>query len=103
MLITISIPTISIADRQFLTAAVEQSGADVSVVCVSDGVYAPTIESTFFEKLTNNSKEESPFKLAFVDSDASSRGARLPENATPITSREFAALSAKHTHWVTLS
>ena len=103
MLITISTPTLSIADKQFITTAVKQSGADISVVCVSDGVYAPTIESAFFEKLTNSGKEESPFSLAFVDSDASSRGARLPENATPITSREFAALSVKHTHWVTLS
>jgi len=99
MLITISTPTLSIADKQFLTTAVKQSGADVSVVCVSDGVYAPKIESAFFEKLTNSGKEESPFSLAFVDSDASSRG----EHATPITSRELAALSAKHIHWITFS
>ena len=103
MLITISTPTLSIADKQFLTAAVKQSNADLSVVCVSDGVYAPKIESAFFEKLTNSGKEESPFSLAFVDSDASSRGARLPEHATPITSRELAALSAKHIHWITFS
>ena len=103
MLITISTPTLSIADKQFLTTAVKQSGADVSVVCVSDGVYAPTIESTFFEKLTNSGKEESPFSLAFVDSDASSRGAKLPDYASPITPRELAALSAKHIHWITFS
>ena len=103
MLITISTPTLSIADKQFLTAAVELSKADVSVVCVSDGVYAPKIDSAFFEKLTNSGKEESPFSLAFVDSDASSRGAKLPDYATPITSRELAALSTKHIHWITFS
>ena len=50
----------------------------------------------------NHFKEESPLNLAFVDSDASARVAKLPEQAMSITSREFAALSAKNTHWVTL-
>ena len=102
MLISISTPTISVADKQFLMAALEQLSVDVCVVCIGDGVYAPTIESLFFEEFTNHLKEESPLNLAFVDSDASARGAKLPEQAMSITSREFAALSAKNTHWVTL-
>ncbi|OJF68220.1 hypothetical protein BK026_05175 [Alteromonas sp. V450] len=103
MLITISTPHLSATDKQFLTAAFEQTTSDIRVIFNGDGVYAPTLNGTFFDTLAHLEENESAQRFAYVSSDAVTRGACIPEHITPISYSEFAAISTKHKHWVSLS
>ena len=104
MLINITTPNLSDADKAFLTAAFEQSDSTYAVcaVCTGDGVYAPALHPDLFVALARLAQPETTLRVAVLDSDAASRGAQLPEHITLITLNEFAALSANYTQWVTL-
>ncbi|MBT3135798.1 DsrH/TusB family sulfur relay protein [Alteromonas sp. ALT199] len=122
MLITISTPNLGTEYKQLIEATYEQS-TSTHVVFVGDGVYAPALNSAFFEQLANsaantvkstvaspvesttkNSVEDKPtLNLSFLSTDAATRGANLPEHVNPISHKELAAISAKYQHWIPLS
>lgn len=114
MLITISTPNLSTVYKQLIEATFEQS-TSTYVVFVGDGVYAPALNTAFFEQLANTVKStvESTVKstvkdkptlnLSFLSTDAATRGANLPEHFNPISHKELAAISAKNQHWIPLS
>ena len=114
MLITISTPNLSTEYKQLIEATFEQS-TSTYVVFVGDGVYAPALNTAFFERLANTVKStvESTTKgtakdiptlnLSFLSTDAATRGANLPEHFNPISHKELAAISAKNQHWIPLS
>lgn len=109
MLITITTPNLSSADKQLLIATLEQAPY-ACVVFVGDGVYAPALNTAFFEQLANTVKDtvksavkdKSTPNLSFVNTDAATRGANLPEFINPISYKELAAISAKNKHWIPL-
>ena len=113
MLITITTPNLSSADKQLLIATLKQAPY-ASVVFVGDGVYAPALNTAFFEQLANTVKDtvtdtvkgavkiKSTPNLSFVSTDAATRGANLPEFINPISYKELAAISAKNKHWIPL-
>ena len=82
MLITISTPILSTEYKQLIEATYEQS-TSTYVVFVGDGVYAPTLNTAFFEQLANTLKstvkDKSTLNLSFLSTDAATRGANLPE------------------------
>lgn len=106
MLITISTPNLSTEYKQLIEATFEQS-TSTYVVFVGDGVYAPALNTAFFEQLANTLestvKDKSTLNLSFLSTDADTRGANLPEHINPISHRELAAISAKNQHWIPLS
>ncbi len=106
MLITISTPNLSTEYKQLIEATYEQS-TSTYVVFVGDGVYAPALNTEFFEQLVNTVKstvkDESTLNLSFLSRDAATRGANLPEHFNPISHKELAAISAKNQHWIPLS
>ena len=106
MLITISTPNLSTEYKQLIEATYEQS-TSTYVVFVGDGVYAPSLNTAFFEQLANTLestvKDKSTLNLSFLSTDADTRGANLPEHINPISHRELAAISAKNQHWIPLS
>ena len=106
MLITISTPNLSTEYKQLIEATFEQS-TSTYVVFVGDGVYAPTLNTAFFEQLANTVestvKDKSTLNLSFLSTDADTRGANLPEHINPISHKELAAISAKNQHWIPLS
>ena len=106
MLITISTPILSTEYKQLIEATYEQS-TSTYVVFVGDGVYAPALNTEFFEQLVNTVKstvkDESTLNLSFLSRDAATRGANLPEHINPISHKELAAISAKNQHWIPLS
>lgn len=106
MLITISTPILSTEYKQLIEATYEQS-TSTYVVFVGDGVYAPALNTEFFEQLVNTVKstvkDESTLNLSFLSRDAATRGANLPEHFNPISHKELAAISAKNQHWIPLS
>lgn len=106
MLITISTPNLSTEYKQLIEATFEQS-TSTYVVFVGDGVYAPALNTEFFEQLVNTVKstvkDESTLNLSFLSRDAATRGANLPEHINPISHKELAAISAKNQHWIPLS
>lgn len=106
MLITISTPNLSTEYKQLIEATFEQS-TSTYVVFVGDGVYAPALNTAFFEQLANTLestvKDKSTLNLSFLSTDADTRGANLPEHINPISHKEFAAISAKNQHWIPLS
>lgn len=106
MLITISTPNLSTEYKQLIEATFEQS-TFTYVVFVGDGVYAPALNTEFFEQLVNTVKstvkDESTLNLSFLSRDAATRGANLPEHINPISHKELAAISAKNQHWIPLS
>jgi hypothetical protein len=114
MLIIISIPNLSNEYKQLIEAAFEQS-TSAYVVFVGDGVYAPALNTAFFEQLANTvkstvegttkgtAKDKPTLNLSFLSTDADTRGANLPEHINPISHKELAALSAKNQHWIPLS
>ena len=106
MLITISTPNLSTEYKQLIEATFEQS-TSTYVVFVGDGVYAPTLNTAFFEQLANTLestvKDKSTLNLSFLSTDADTRGANLPEHINPISHKELAAISAKNQHWIPLS
>ena len=106
MLITISTPILSTEYKQLIEATYEQS-TSTYVVFVGDGVYAPALNTAFFEQLANTVestvKDKSTLNLSFLSTDADTRGANLPEHINPISHKEFAAISAKNQHWIPLS
>ena len=110
MLITISTPNLSTEFKQLIEAFYEQS-TSTYVVFVGDGVYAPALNTAFFEQLANSVgntvkstvKNESALNLSFLSTDAATRGANLPEHVNPISHKELAAISAKNQHWIPLS
>ena len=106
MLITISTPNLSTEYKQLIEATFEQS-TSTYVVFVGDGVYAPALNTAFFEQLANTVestvKDKSTLNLSFLSTDADTRGANLPEHINPISHKEFAAISAKNQHWIPLS
>ena len=106
MLITISTPNLSTEYKQLIEATFEQS-TSTYVVFVGDGVYAPSLNTAFFEQLANTLestvKDKSTLNLSFLSTDADTRGANLPEHINPISHRELAAISAKNQHWIPLS
>ncbi|RZP32071.1 MAG: hypothetical protein EVA22_09470 [Alteromonas sp.] len=106
MLITISTPNLSTEYKQLIEATYEQS-TSTYVVFVGDGVYAPALNTEFFEQLVNTVKstvkDESTLNLSFLSRDAATRGANLPEHINPISHKELAAISAKNQHWIPLS
>ena len=109
MLITITTPNLSSADKQLLIATLKQAPY-ACVVFVGDGVYAPALNTSFFEQLANTVtdtvkgavKDKSTPNLSFVSTDAATRGANLPEFINPISYKELAAISAKNKHWIPL-
>ena len=113
MLITITTPNLSSADKQLLIATLKQAPY-ACVVFVGDGVYAPALNTAFFEQLANTLKDtvtdtvkdavkiKSTPNLSFVSTDAATRGANLPEFINPISYKELAAISAKNKHWIPL-
>ncbi|WP_278384878.1 hypothetical protein [Alteromonas mediterranea] len=113
MLITITTPNLSSADEQLLIATLKQAPY-ACVVFVGDGVYAPALNTAFFEQLANTVKDtvtdtvknavkiKSTPNLSFVSTDAATRGANLPEFINPISYKELAAISAKNKHWIPL-
>ncbi|MFT5381815.1 hypothetical protein [Alteromonas sp.] len=106
MLITISTPNLSTEYKQLIEATFEQS-TFTYVVFVGDGVYAPALNTAFFEQLANTLestvKDKSTLNLSFLSTDADTRGANLPEHINPISHKELAAISAKNQHWIPLS
>ena len=106
MLIIISTPILSTEYKQLIEATYEQS-TSTYVVFVGDGVYAPALNTEFFEQLVNTVKstvkDESTLNLSFLSRDAATRGANLPEHINPISHKELAAISAKNQHWIPLS
>lgn len=110
MLITISTPNLSTEYKQLIEATFQQA-TSAYVVFVGDGVYAPTLNTTFFEELintvkstvTSTAKDKSTLNLSFLSTDAATRGANLPEHINPISYKELAAISAKNQHWIPLS
>ena len=106
MLITISTPILSTEYKQLIEATYEQS-TSTYVVFVGDGVYAPSLNTAFFEQLANTVestvKDKSTLNLSFLSTDADTRGANLPEHFNPISHKELAAISAKNQHWIPLS
>ncbi len=106
MLITISTPNLSTEYKQLIEATFEQS-TSTYVVFVGDGVYAPALNTAFFEQLANTLertvKDKSTLNLSFLSTDADTRGANLPEHINPISHKELAAISAKNQHWIPLS
>ena len=106
MLITISTPNLSTEYKQLIEATFEQS-TFTYVVFVGDGVYAPALNTAFFEQLANTLestvKDKSTLNLSFLSTDADTRGANLPEHFNPISHKELAAISAKNQHWIPLS
>ena len=106
MLITISTPILSTEYKQLIEATFEQS-TSTYVVFVGDGVYAPALNTAFFERLANTvkstAKDKSTLNLSFLSTDADTRGANLPEHINPISHKELAAISAKNQHWIPLS
>lgn len=106
MLITISTPNLSTEYKQLIEATYEQS-TSTYVVFVGDGVYAPALNTAFFEQLANTLestvKDKSTLNLSFLSTDADTRGANLPEHFNPISHKELAAISAKNQHWIPLS
>lgn len=106
MLITISTPILSTEYKQLIEATYEQS-TSTYVVFVGDGVYAPALNTAFFEQLANTVestvKDKSTLNLSFLSTDADTRGANLPEHFNPISHKELAAISAKNQHWIPLS
>ena len=106
MLIIISTPILSTEYKQLIEATYEQS-TSTYVVFVGDGVYAPALNTAFFEQLANTVestvKDKSTLNLSFLSTDADTRGANLPEHINPISHKELAAISAKNQHWIPLS
>lgn len=106
MLITISTPNLCTEYKQLIEATYEQS-TSTYVVFVGDGVYAPALNTAFFEQLANTVestvKDKSTLNLSFLSTDADTRGANLPEHINPISHKELAAISAKNQHWIPLS
>jgi len=106
MLITIATPNLSTEYKQLIEATFEQS-TSTYVVFVGDGVYAPALNTAFFEQLANTLestvKDKSTINLSFLSTDADTRGANLPEHINPISHKELAAISAKNQHWIPLS
>ncbi len=106
MLITISTPILSTEYKQLIEATYEQS-TSTYVVFVGDGVYAPALNTAFFEQLANTvestAKDKSTLNLSFLSTDAATRGVNLPEQFNPISHKELAAISAKNQHWIPLS
>lgn len=106
MLITISTPNLSTEYKQLIEATFEQS-TSTYIVFVGDGVYAPALNTAFFEQLANTLestvKDKSTLNLSFLSTDADTRGANLPEHFNPISHKELAAISAKNQHWIPLS
>ncbi len=106
MLITISTPNLSTEYKQLIEATFEQS-TSTYIVFVGDGVYAPALNTAFFEQLANTLestvKDKSTLNLSFLSTDADTRGANLPEHINPISHKELAAISAKNQHWIPLS
>ncbi|MDK2763331.1 MAG: hypothetical protein KYX63_04960 [Alteromonas macleodii] len=106
MLITISTPNLSTEYKQLIEATFQQA-TSAYVVFVGDGVYAPTLNTAFFEQLANTLKstvkDKSTLNLSFLSTDAATRGANLPEHIHPISYKELAAISAKNQHWIPLS
>ena len=106
MLITISTPNLSTEYKQLIEATFEQS-TSTYVVFVGDGVYAPALNTAFFEQLANTVestvKDKPTLNLSFLSTDADTRGANLPEHINPISHEELAAISAKNQHWIPLS
>jgi len=106
MLITISTPNLCTEYKQLIEATYEQS-TSTYVVFVGDGVYAPALNTAFFEQLANTLestvKDKSTLNLSFLSTDADTRGANLPEHFNPISHKELAAISAKNQHWIPLS
>jgi hypothetical protein len=106
MLITISTPNLSTEYKQLIEATFEQS-TSTYVVFVGDGVYAPALNTAFFERLANTvkgtAKDKPTLNLSFLSTDADTRGANLPEHFNPISHKELAAISAKNQHWIPLS
>ena len=106
MLITITTPILSTEYKQLIEATYEQS-TSTYVVFVGDGVYAPALNTAFFEQLANTVestvKDKSTLNLSFLSTDADTRGANLPEHINPISHKELAAISAKNQHWIPLS
>ncbi len=106
MLITISTPNLSTEYKQLIEATFEQS-TSTYVVFVGDGVYAPALNTAFFEQLANTVestvKDKSTLNLSFLSTDADTRSANLPEHINPISHKELAAISAKNQHWIPLS
>jgi hypothetical protein len=97
MLITISTPILSTEYKQLIEATYEQS-TSTYVVFVGDGVYAPALNTAFFEQLANTLestvKDKSTLNLSFLSTDADTRGANLPEHFNPISHKELSAISA---------
>ncbi|HBL19285.1 MAG TPA: hypothetical protein DDZ29_00245, partial [Alteromonas mediterranea] len=56
MLITITTPNLSSADKQLLIATLKLAPY-ACVVFVGDGVYAPALNTAFFEQLANTVKD----------------------------------------------
>ena len=114
MLIIISTPILSTEYKQLIEATYEQS-TSTYVVFVGDGVYAPAFNTAFFERLANTvkstvdsttkstAKDKPTINLSFLNTDADTRGANLPEHFNPISHKELAAISAKNQHWIPLS
>ena len=106
MLITISTPNLSTEYKQLIEATFEQS-TSTYIVFVGDGVYAPALNTAFFEQLAytvgNTEKDKPTLNLSFLSTDANTRGANLPEHINPISHKELAAISAKNQHWIPLS
>jgi hypothetical protein len=106
MLITISTPNLSTEYKQLIEATYKQS-TSTYIVFVGDGVYAPALNTEFFEQLANTVKstvkDKSTLNLSFLSTDAATRGANLPEHFNPISHKELAAISAKNQHWIPLS
>ena len=114
MLITISTPNLSTEYKQLIEATFEHA-TSTHIVFVGDGVYAPALNTAFFEQLANSvgntvkstvestAKDKSTLNLSFLSTDAATRGVNLLEHFTPISHKELAAISAKNQHWIPLS
>lgn len=99
MLILITHPHLSLADKSLLSATIKQSTL-VAVVCTGDGVYAPMLNHALFEALLTSTTGN--IELCALKDDMVTRGANSVQGIKPISNQDFAVLSSAHQQWVTL-
>lgn len=100
MLILITHPHLSSADKSLLSATIKQSTL-VAVVCTGDGVYAPMLNHALFEALLS-SPTNGNIELCVLKDDMTARGSNSVQGIKPISNQDFAVLSSAHQQWVTL-
>lgn len=110
MIITVTTPHLSVADKSLISAALKKATfssptSNITVVMTGDGVYAQALEQDFFSTLMKDISSShhsfngnSPFYA--LQSDVTSRGVQCHKLVNMLSNSEFAALSSSHQQWV---